>query len=62
MKMREASLRWFGHVMRWKKEEPARIAMEGTSRGRSKMRWRECVEIDVKRKGVEKEDAADRGK
>ena len=26
------------------------------------MRWRECVEKDMKRKGVEKEDAADREK
>ena len=62
-KMREARLRCFGHVMRWKEEQPARIAMEmkvkGTSRGRSKMRWRECIEKDMKRKEVEKEDAAD---
>ena len=63
-KMREVRLRWLGHVMRQKEEEPARIAMEmevkGTrSRGRPKMRWRECIAKDMKRKGVEKEDAAD---
>ena len=39
------------------------MEVKGTkSRGRPKMRWGEFVEKDIKRKGVEKEDAADRGK
>ena len=50
-KMREARLRWFGHIERSGAEEPAIMAMEfevegSRMRGRPRKRWRDLVESD----------------
>ena len=65
-KMREAQLRWFGHLERREAGEPARMAMEfkvesSRMRGRPWKRWRDVVESD-QRKRVRRGDALNRGR
>ena len=62
-KVKETRLRWFGHVKRSNSyirtvyEKP----VEGKrSRGRQKMRWRDCVKKDLQEKGLKESDALDR--
>ena len=66
-KMREARLRWFGHVQRKEAEEPARMAMEfevegSRMRGRPRKRWRDVVEGDQRKRGLRRGDALNRGR
>ena len=64
-KLREARLRWVGHVVRreeesWiqkAKKEPVRGRR---SRGRQRLRWSDVVKRDMEVKGVQEEDAWDR--
>ena len=63
-KMREKRLRWFGHV--WRSEEQGLtkrvmgIKVGRRSRGRPKRRFMDCIEEDLKLKGLEVTDAEDR--
>ena len=64
LKMREARLRWFGHVVRREEEEDIRrtMAMEikgKQRRGRPKKRWIDCVEKDMEEVKITMEDATD---
>ncbi|XP_056112726.1 uncharacterized protein LOC130089448 [Rhinichthys klamathensis goyatoka] len=67
-KMREARLRWYGHVIRSEEESVARRALrlspEGKSerRGRPKKRWMDRIKEDMKYIDVAPEDALDRRK
>ena len=51
-KVKEARLRWYGHVFRRSEEVPIRSIMELTiesnrGRGRPKKRWLDCVKEDL---------------
>ena len=66
-KMREARLRWFGHMERREAEEPARMAMEfevegSRMRGRPRKRWQDVVESDQRKRGLRRGDALNRGR
>ena len=56
-KMREARLRWFGHMLRREGDEPAKMALEikvegHRGRGRPRQRWVDCVRSDMELKGL----------
>ncbi|VDO79606.1 unnamed protein product [Heligmosomoides polygyrus] len=56
-KMREARLRWYGHVLRGKEESVRRIGLElkvsgKLPRGRPKPRWSDTLHMDKKVAGV----------
>ena len=58
-KMREAQLRWFGHVERREAGEPARMAMEfkvegSRMRGRPWKRWCDVVESNQWKRAEER--------
>ena len=60
-KMREAWLRWFGHIESREAEEPARMAIEFAVEGRRmrerpRKRWRDVVQSD-QRRGLRRGDA-----
>ena len=65
-KVREARLRWFGHVQRRDSEYIGRRMLSfdlpgrRRSRGRPKRRFRDVVKEDMKVAGVREEDAGDR--
>ena len=64
-KMREARLRWFGHMLRREGDEPVKMALEmkvegHRGRGRSRQRWMDCVRTDMELKGLKEEDAENR--
>ena len=66
-KMREARLRWYGHVVRADAESVARRALalspDGQRpRGRPKKRWMDCLREDMQVTGVRPAVAADRTK
>ena len=51
--MREARLRWLGHVKRKEKEEAVKWTLEvqgKRSKGRPKLRWKDVMEKDKKDK------------
>ena len=63
--IREARLRWCGHVLRMDGEEGVKRAWEEPvrgrrSRGRQRIRWRDKVKDDMERRGLVEEDALDR--
>ena len=56
-KVQEGRLRWFGHMMRREEEYVGRRVMNlevpgRRRRGRPRMRWRDCVENDMREKGM----------
>ena len=63
-KLREARLRWWGHLIRSKATCVGRQVMElevgKRKRGRPKRRWIDCVKEDVEMAGVKEEDARKR--
>ncbi|KAK6760556.1 hypothetical protein RB195_021861 [Necator americanus] len=51
-KMKEAQMRWFGHVLRREEESVAKTALKldvsgVRPRGRPKIRWLDCVKLDM---------------
>ena len=61
--MREAKLRWIGHVLRRGVDEPSRVALmfevEGNrGRGRLRRRWREFSKKEMDMKDLEETDKA----
>ena len=64
VKLREGRLRWFGHVWRrddqyvGKKVWNLRVGTRG--RGRPRIRWKDCVEEDMREQGVQPRDAEER--
>ena len=66
-KVQEARLRWFGHIMR-REDEEQHVAREVMSmevvgtrrRGRPKVRWRDCVENDMREKGLNRRSVQNR--
>uniref|UniRef100_A0A914WDC8 Reverse transcriptase domain-containing protein n=1 Tax=Plectus sambesii TaxID=2011161 RepID=A0A914WDC8_9BILA len=66
-KLREARLRWFGHVMRSKDHSVAKTALnlqvEGRRpRGRPKKPWMDALNEDMRAAGVDPQDTVDRAK
>ena len=66
-KMREARLRWYGHVIRSEENSVAARAMHlhvqgKRPRGRPKRRWLDRINLDIKSVGAEPVDALDRSK
>ena len=64
--IREARLRWYGHVLRMDGGEGVRRAWDEPvrgrrSRGRQRIRWRDKVKDDMVRRGLVEGDAFDRG-
>ena len=63
-KLREGRLRWFGHVWRrddqyvGKKAQNIRVGTRG--RERPRIRWKDCVEEDVREQGVQPRYAEER--
>ena len=62
-KVKEARLRWFGHVKR--SDSYIKTAYEikvigKRSRGRQKRRWSDCLSRDLKERKLKEEDAVDR--
>ena len=62
-----SSMRWYGHVLRKEDEDVIVKALEfevsdSRGRGRSKQTWKKQVENEMKKNGLEKEDAYDRTK
>ena len=63
--LRRSRLRWFGHVSRREEDHVLRRAMEmevegRRPRGRPRMRWRGCVEEDMGKMNIRREDVYDR--
>ena len=68
-KAQEARLRWFGHLMRreeWENHvgrEVMELEVRGRrKRGRPKRRWKDCIEEDMRSKGVDVRMTHNRGK
>ena len=64
IKVKEARMRWYGHVRRRGEEDPARRMMEmdppgARRRGRPKMRWLDCVRRDMRIMNLDDELALD---
>ena len=59
-----ARLRWIGHVLRRPADHLTRMAWERSwakrGRGRPRTTWRQVVEKDLNRRGLNEEDAQDR--
>ena len=63
----QSRLRWYGHVMRGDISSQILEVMEveitgKKKKGRSRKSWEECVEKDLERYGLRREDAYDRKK
>ena len=63
----QSCLRWYGHVMRGDISSQILEVMEvektgKKKKGRSRKSWEECVEKDLERYGLRREDAYDRKK
>ncbi|VDP08233.1 unnamed protein product [Heligmosomoides polygyrus] len=63
-KMREARLRWYGHVLRGKEDSVRKIGLNfevigKRSRGRPKQRWADTLHMDLKVAGVHPDLALD---
>ena len=62
-KVKEARLRWFGHVKKSdsyiKKAYEMRVIWK-RSRGRQKLRWSDCLSKDLKERKLKEEDVIDR--
>ncbi|VDO72626.1 unnamed protein product [Heligmosomoides polygyrus] len=66
-KMREARLRWYGHVLRGKEDSVRKIGLMfevvgKRPRGRPKQRWSDTLHMDLKVAGVHPDLALDREK
>jgi hypothetical protein len=66
-KIREARLRWYGHVMRREEDSCLKRIMKAEvygrrSRGRQKKRWEDAIREDMKQLKLKNEDTKDRGK
>ena len=66
-KIREARLRWYGHVMRREEDSCLKRIMKADvygrrSRGRQKKRWEDAIREDMKHLKLKNEDTKDRGK
>ena len=66
-KMREARLRWFGHIWRRDGSDAIKRVMElevegQRPRGRPRRRWTDTIREDLRRHNLTGEDAADRNK
>src|SRR6218665_2914180 len=66
-KVREARMRWYGHVLRMEDGCCIKRIMNAEvygrrSRGRQKKRWRDKIQEDLKTLKLKKEDADDRNK
>ena len=64
-KAREATLRWFGHIQRMDEEDPMRRAWKKPVRGRrsvgrQRIRWKDVVKRDMRRKGLRVENTRNR--
>jgi Reverse transcriptase (RNA-dependent DNA polymerase) len=64
-RLRRCRLRWFGHVERKSVDDWVskcrKLVVEGPrSRGRGRKTWRECIDDDMVRLNLQKEDAQDR--
>ncbi|VDO85168.1 unnamed protein product [Heligmosomoides polygyrus] len=64
-KMREARLRWYGHVLRGKEDSVRKIGLElevsgKRPRGRPKQRWPDTLHMDMKVTGIHPDQAHDR--
>ncbi|VDO72476.1 unnamed protein product [Heligmosomoides polygyrus] len=64
-KMREARLRWYGHVLRRKEDSVRKIGPKfevvgRRPRGRPKQRWADTLHTDLKAAGVHPDLALDR--
>ncbi|VDO93353.1 unnamed protein product [Heligmosomoides polygyrus] len=64
-KMREARLRWYGHVLRGKEDSVRKIGLElevsgKRPRGRPKHSWSNTLHTDMKVAGVHPDQAQDR--
>ncbi|VDO19881.1 unnamed protein product [Heligmosomoides polygyrus] len=63
--MREARLRWYGHLLRGKEGSVRKIGLElevsgKRSRGRLKQRWSDTLHMDMKVTGAHSDQAQDR--
>ncbi|VDP25846.1 unnamed protein product [Heligmosomoides polygyrus] len=66
-KLREARLRWYGHVLRANDDTVCKIGLNlevpgKWPRGRPKQRWLDTLHLDLKIAGVHPDQAIDRGK
>ena len=66
-KLRDARLRWFGHVWRREDQSPIQRARKVPVRGRrsvgrQRLRWRDIVRKDMERRGVQEHDAGERSR
>ena len=65
-KLREARLRWYGHVCRkddaYVGKRVREMIVGRRKRGRPRRRWQDCIKEDMKMVGVREEDAMDRNK
>ncbi|VDP13795.1 unnamed protein product [Heligmosomoides polygyrus] len=64
-KMREAHLRWYGHVLRGKEDSVRKIGLNfevigKLPRGRPKQRWADTLHMNLKAAGVYADLALDR--
>ena len=65
LKVKEARLRWYGHLRRRDEDHPARKMMEmeppgRRRRGRPKLRWLDCVRRDSNELGIDQDLALNR--
>ena len=66
-KLRETRLRWYGHVLRREEEHINKRVLNMELPGRRKRRrprrrWIDCVDEDMRKTGLSKEDVQDRRK
>jgi len=58
--LRELCLRWFGHMEMMDRERPQSVAMnfkiDCLKKGRSKKRWKELIDVDMKVRGLKRSD------